>query len=174
MNVISSFLGMFFDLSLKSRQGMDADMTTSKECHEVLDLHNKTRDIYDLVPLRLSENCCLVAQAHAVWMANSQSISHLGFSFFGPTQRLAIVGEEPSRIGECISFSAHSESSPLMKSWFASETHRAVILGKFTQFGLGVAKSTDGFTFWCGIYIDDLKSDDSPRLSMSDSLIDTY
>jgi hypothetical protein len=61
-----------------------------------------------------------------------------------------------------------------MKSWFASETHRAVILGKFTQFGLGVAKSTDGFTFWCGIYIDDLKSDDSPRLSMSDSLIDTY
>lgn len=165
---------MFFDLSLKNKQGMDAEMITIKECQEVLDLNNKTRDAYSLAPLKLSSNCCLVAQAHATWMANSQSVSHLGFSFFGPTQRLAIVGEDPSRIGECISFSACSESAPLMKSWFASETHRAVILGKFTQFGLGVAKSSDGFTFWCGIYIDDYKTDDSPKLFMSDSLIDIH
>ena len=153
MNVISSFLSMFFDLSLRNRQGTVSEMEISKECHKVLELHNKTRNVYFLPPLRVNDNCCLVAQAHAVWMANSQSVSHLGFSFFGPTQRLAIVGEEPSRIGECISFSTHTDPSVLMRSWFCSESHRAVILGKFSQFGLGMARSDDGFTFWCGIYI---------------------
>jgi uncharacterized protein YkwD len=172
MNVISSFLSMLFDVSSRRRQGRDADMPTSKECNTMLDLHNKTRSVYDLAPLVISESCCTVAQAHAVWMANAQSVSHLGFSFFGPSQRLTIVGEEPSNIGECISFSMTDDPSAVMKTWFNSLTHRPIILGAYTQFGMGRSCSKDGYNFWCAVYMDSVRTSDAPKLAMSDSLVD--
>ena len=135
MNVISGFLSMLFDVSSRRMQGRDADMPTLKECDDLLSLHNKTREVYELPPLVLHENCSVVAQSHAVWMANSQSVSHLGFSFFGPAQRLAIVGEEPASVGECISFCSSADASVLMKSWFKSESHKKIILGKYSHVG---------------------------------------
>ena len=172
MNVISGFLSMLFDVSSRRMQGRDADMPTLKECEELLDLHNKTRDIYELAPLVLHDNCSVVAQSHAVWMANSQSVSHLGFSFFGPAQRLAIVGEEPSSIGECISFSASPDAASIMKSWFKSESHKKIILGDFSHVGIGRHSNKDGYNYWCAVYIDSAKSKRSPKLMMSDSMID--
>lgn len=172
MNVISGFLSMLFDVSSRRKQGRDADMPTLKECEELLNLHNKTREVYELPPLALHDSCCVVAQSHAVWMANSQSVSHLGFSFFGPAQRLAIVGEEPSSIGECISFSSSSDASALMKSWFKSESHKKIMLGNYSHVGIGRHANKDGYNYWCAIYIDPSKSKRSPKLSMSDSMID--
>ncbi len=170
MNVISSFLSMLFDVSSRRRQGRDADMPTSKECNTMLDLHNKTRSVYDLPPLVISDSCCTVAQAHAVWMASTRSVSHLGFSFFGPSQRLTIVGEDPSNIGECISFSVTDDPSVVMKTWFNSLTHKQIIMGDYTQFGLGRSCSNDGYNFWCAVYIDGIRTSDAPKLAMSDSL----
>jgi uncharacterized protein YkwD len=172
MNVISGFLSMLFDVSSRRKQGRDADMPTLKECEELLELHNKTREVYELAPLVLHDNCGLVAQSHAVWMANSQSVSHLGFSFFGPAQRLAIVGEEPSSIGECISLSSTNDASMLMKAWFRSESHKKILLGDYSHVGIGRHASSDGYSYWCAIYIDNKKSKRSPKLSMSDSIID--
>lgn len=172
MNVISGFLSMLLDVSSKRKQGRDIDMPSIKECTDLLELHNKTREMYDLPPLKMHDNCTLVAQSHATWMAEASALSHLGFSFFGPAQRLSIVGEEPSSIGECISFSHCDDASSLMKSWFKSETHKAIILGNYSQFGVGRVLSKDGLNYWCAIYTDSGSSDESPKLSLSDSLVD--
>jgi len=172
MNVISGFLSMLLDVSSKRKQGRDIDMPTMKECTELLDLHNKTREMYDLPPLKMNDNCALVAQSHATWMSSAHALSHLGFSFFGPSQRLSIVGEDPSNIGECISFSIYDDASSLMKAWFKSETHRSVILGNYSHFGVGRVLSKDGYNYWCAIYMDGGRSNESPKLNLSDSLID--
>ena len=173
MNVISGFLSILLDVSSKRKQGRDIDMPSIKECVELLELHNKTRDMYDLAPMKTNDNCALVAQSHATWMAGVSTISHLGFSFFGPAQRLSIVGEDPASIGECISFSSCEGASSLMKSWFKSETHKAIILGNYSQFGVGRALSKDGLYYWCAIYMDSSVSTRAPKLNLSDSLVDT-
>ena len=111
MEVISSFISMVLDISSSKMQGSKPDMPINKEHAVFLDLHNKTRDIYNLGPLEEDRGCLLVAQSHATWMARSSTLGHLGFSFFGPPQRLAVIGKEPSRIGECISFSRSTSSS---------------------------------------------------------------
>lgn len=172
MEVISSFISMVLDISSSKMQGSKPDMPINKEHAVFLDLHNKTRDIYNLGPLEEDRGCLLVAQSHATWMARSSTLGHLGFSFFGPPQRLAVIGKEPYRIGECISFSRSTSSSEVMKQWFNSNTHKSIILGNYSKFGVGTDTCDQGYVYWCAIYTDDTITDSSPILQLSDGLIE--
>lgn len=172
MEVISSFLSMVLDISSSRLQGNGLDMPVKKEFSDFLDLHNKTRDVYLLAPLEEDHSCSLVAQSHATWMAREKSLSHLGFSFFGPSQRLSVVGKDPSRIGECISFSRSKSPSEVMKQWFRSGTHKDIILGRYKKFGVGSATCASGYIYWCAIYTDDVVTSSAPILKLSDGFID--
>lgn len=173
MNTISNFFKMLMDLSPDKDESKDGDMILEPELSELLDLHNKTRNVYDLPPLTNDKDCVLVAQSHATWMANSQNISHMGFSFFGPSQRMAIIGQEPERIGECISFSMTGDVKELMKAWFTSESHKNIILGKYDKIGIGRAVGyNDKNFYWCAIYSTNKGAKGTPKVQMSDSLVD--
>ena len=172
MEVISSFISMVLDISSSKMQGSKTDMPINKEHAVFLDLHNKTREVYNLNPLEEDKGCLLVAQSHATWMARAASLSHLGFSFFGPSQRLAVIGKEPSRIGEGISFSRSLSASEVMKQWFNSSTHKNIILGNYSKFGVGTDTCDQGYVYWCAIYTDGTTTASSPILQLSDSLIE--
>lgn len=173
MNAISSFLRMIMDVRPARPSVKDDNMITNTEAVEILELHNKTREVYELPPLVMDSDCALVAQSHATWMSNSQSVSHMGFSFFGPVQRMAIVGSEPEFLGECISFSLSGDAKGLMKSWFTSESHKAIILGKYDKFGIGKAVGyKDKNYYWCAIYSSLRKAHNVPKVKMSENLVD--
>jgi uncharacterized protein YkwD len=173
MSTISNFFKMLMDLDHEREEAKDGSMIPEAEISELLELHNKTRSVYDLPPLEMDKDCVLVAQSHATWMANSQNISHMGFSFFGPSQRMAIVGQDPDRIGECISFSVSGDVKDLMKSWFTSESHKNIILGKYDRIGIGrEVGHMDANYYWCAVYSTSKKAKGSPKVQMSDSLVD--
>lgn len=173
MNVISNFFKLLLDISPKKNEVKDDNMLSTEEANELLDLHNKTRDIYDIPPLSMDQDCTLVAQSHATWMANAQNVSHMGFSFFGPVQRVAIVGKEPEYLGECISYGITLDVKELMKTWFTSESHKEIILGRYDRFGVGRATGyKDKNIYWCAIYCSSTDALNVPKLKMSDSLVD--
>jgi uncharacterized protein YkwD len=173
MSAISNFLKMIMDVRPKKPNFKDDNMISESEAKELLDLHNKTREIYSLSPMIMDTDCCVVAQSHATWMSNSQNVSHMGFSFFGPVQRMAIVGVEPENLGECISFSASGDIKDVMKSWFMSGTHKEIILGKYDKFGIGKALGyKDKHFYWCAIYASLKKAHNVPKVKMSDNLVE--
>jgi len=173
MSTISNFFKMIMDSGPATDHPEDAAMLTSDEVTELLTLNNKTRNVYNLPPLVVDDDCSLVARSHAIWMSNSQNVSHMGFSFFGPVQRMAIVGKEPESIGECISYSIGSDVKDLMKAWFLSESHRVIILGKYDRFGVGrVLGPHDGNYYWCAIYSTCKGARNAPIVKMSDSIVD--
>lgn len=173
MNVISNFFKMLLDINPKNNEVKDDNMLPTLEAEELLNLHNKTRGIYELPPLKMDEDCSLVAQSHATWMSNSQSVSHMGFSFFGPVQRMAIVGCEPEYLAECISHGVYGTPKEIMKSWYTSDSHKEIILGKYDRFGVGRAIGyKDKYFYWCAIYCSSKPATNVPKLKMSNSLID--
>jgi|APGre2960657373_1045057.scaffolds.fasta_scaffold01888_5 uncharacterized protein YkwD len=173
MSTISNFFKMIMDSGPAKDATEDVTMLTSDEVNELLTLHNKTRNVYNLPPMVLDEDCSLVARSHAIWMSNSQNISHMGFSFFGPVQRMAIVGKEPENIGECISYSIGPEVKDLMRAWFTSESHRNIILGKYDRFGVGrVLGPHDNNYYWCAIYSTAKGAHNVPNVKMSESIVD--
>jgi len=173
MSAIKNFLKMIMDVRPKKPNFKDDNMLSEGEAIELLELHNKTREIYNLAPMALDCDCNLVAQSHATWMSNSQNISHMGFSFFGPVQRMAIVGQEPEFLGECISFSISGDIKDVMKSWFLSESHKGIILGRYDKFGVGRALGyKDKHFYWCAIYSSLKKANNVPKVKMSDNLVE--
>lgn len=172
MNVISNFFKLLMDISPKKVEGKDDNMVVS-EANDLLELHNKTREIYDMPPLHMDADCTLVAQSHATWMSNSQTVSHMGFSFFGPVQRMAIIGKEPEYLGECISYGVILDVKELMKSWFTSDSHKEIILGNYDRFGVGRSIGyKDKNIYWCAVYCSSKNAKNVPKLKMSDSLVD--
>jgi hypothetical protein len=59
-----------------------------------------------------------------------------------------------------------------MKQWFNSSTHKNIILGNYSKFGVGTDTCDQGYVYWCAIYTDGTTTASSPILQLSDSLIE--
>ncbi|MDX1963179.1 MAG: CAP domain-containing protein [Pirellulales bacterium] len=99
--------------------------------YQVVSLVNSQRARYGLAPLNIDAGLMSTANAHASWMARSNSMQH---------------GRYP--VAENIAMGQRSPGEA-MNSWMNSSGHRANILGRYSSIGVGVAYSSGGQMFWC-------------------------
>jgi uncharacterized protein YkwD len=112
---------------------------------QVLQLVNKQRAAHHLAPLRAQ--ACLVrsARAHTRAMATVPFFSHISPSGRTPGQRAIVAGYVTRgfhswSIGEAIAWtSGNASPAQTVRNWMKSPPHRAILLGRFCDIGVGIA-----------------------------------
>lgn len=122
----------------------------SKEEQEVVDLTNKERKEADLPPLKVNEKLVQAAREHSANMAKQDKLSHT-LDDKGPAERLSAIGYIFSSWAENV---AEGQKTPaeVVETWMKSEMHKANILSKNGEIGVGVAKSADGKKYWTQVF----------------------
>lgn len=115
---------------------------------ELLALHNRIRAEAKLHSLELSKKLQAAAEAHARDMADRHKMSHEGGDGSTSPGRIAAQGYRFRRCGENIAYGVRS-GEEVMKGWMKSPSHKANILGNFTQIGAACATAADGTPYWC-------------------------
>ncbi|GGD46861.1 CAP domain-containing protein [Sinisalibacter lacisalsi] len=79
------------------------------------------------------------AQAHACWMAETNSFSHKGARGSLPKRRITATGYRPMLTAENIAF-GQTTGGQVIAEWMASSGHRKnILLGSVDDYGVGVA-----------------------------------
>lgn len=137
---------------IASAQWVAADerLQLTKEEQEVVDLTNKERKEADLPPLKVNEKLVQAAREHSANMAKHDELSHM-LDDKGPAERLTAVGYAFSSWAENV---AEGQNTPaeVINTWMKSEMHKANILSKNAEIGVGVAKSADGKKYWTQVF----------------------
>ncbi|HEV3122295.1 MAG TPA: CAP domain-containing protein [Isosphaeraceae bacterium] len=111
-------------------------------------MHNKERARAGLPPLSPSPVLTAAAQAHAADMARRQWMSHRGGDFSSPARRIEHAGYSFTAMGENV---AAGQTTPeeAMRAWMRSPGHRHNVLGHYSEIGVGVARASNGWLYWC-------------------------
>lgn len=117
---------------------------------ELLDLHNRYRILNRLRPLAPNSKLRQAAIDHAKWMAETETMSHVGRDHSSFITRLKNAGYQYSYAGENIAF-GYGLPANVMKGWAQSPGHRANILNpKYREIGIGFARGINSSRFyWC-------------------------
>lgn len=109
----------------------------------VLGFINAARERQGISPLSANPQADEAAQGHANQMLRVDRLAHEGIGDGTVEHRLYAAGLYARSAGEVI---AHGQRTPaeVVDSWLASSGHRAVILGQYTQAGMGRAGD-----YWC-------------------------
>ena len=113
---------------------------------QILELINEQRADHDLAPLRAQTNLERCARAHSSDMARVPYFSHISPDGRTPFQRMTAAGYTTRgfrswAIGEALAFGSAGCASPeqIVSDWMGSPPHRAILLGRFSDAGIGVA-----------------------------------
>lgn len=115
------------------------------EISQLLAAHNAERTQRGSTALRIEMRLSAAAQGHANWMASRGTMSHAGFP-----KRVTDAGYKYGNVGENVAY-GYADVAAVMRGWMRSPGHRANILGRFTEIGLGVARRGDT-PYWCAIF----------------------
>jgi uncharacterized protein YkwD len=130
---------------------------------QVLKLVNKQRAAHHLSPLRAQSSLVRSARRHTRNMAAAPFFSHVSPNGRTPGQRAIAAGYRTRgfhswSIGEAIAWGTGGYASPaqIVRDWMKSPPHRAILLGRFRDAGIGVAVGTfesggmrlDGVTYF--------------------------
>ncbi len=115
---------------------------------ELLVLHNRLRADAKLSSLAVSKMLQAAAEEHVREMAERHKMTHKGKDGSTPSARITAQGYRIRRCGENIAFGPKTPEA-VMKGWMNSPSHRANILGNFSQIGAAYAIAPDGTAFWC-------------------------
>jgi uncharacterized protein YkwD len=132
-------------------QAQEKKLTLSAEEQKVVDLTNAERKKAALPPLKPNALLMKAARSHSENMAKQDKLAH-ELDGKGPETRLDDLGYKSSGIAENC---AAGQRAPVevVKSWMESEPHKANILGeKYTEIGVGLAKTTEGKTYWTLVF----------------------
>ncbi len=118
----------------------------------ILEQVNAERLRSGLKPLKLSARLAIVARGHSYDMAMRHYLSHLSPEGTGPAERLKGEGFSFAAAAENIYVDDYRDVEHLaeraLAGWLKSAEHRANLLSdKFTETGIGVARSNDGKTY---------------------------
>ncbi len=118
----------------------------------ILQRVNAERARSGLKPLKLSARAAVVARGHSFDMALRHYFSHTSPEGIGPAERLRGEGFTFTAAAENIYADDYADLEHLaeraLAGWLKSAEHRANLLSdKFTETGIGVARSDDGKTY---------------------------
>lgn len=116
----------------------------------VLDLVNAERKKENLDPLKANEQLTKAAREHSINMAKQLKLAH-ELDDKRPADRVKETGYRDNGVGENVAYGAATPAA-VMKMWMDSEGHKANILGKYTEFGVGSAIGTDGLKYWTQVF----------------------
>ena len=119
---------------------------------EILGLVNQERERSGHQPLKFSPRLAVVARGHSYDMAMRHYLAHSSPDGIAPGDRITGVGIDFEAVGENVFMADNAAAAEVpqraMTGWLASPDHRANIdSDKFTETGVGVARSADGRTY---------------------------
>jgi uncharacterized protein YkwD len=114
---------------------------------ELVDLTNAYRVEQKLSPFKLNAKLVTIAQSHSVDQANRAELSHKGTDGWTVQKRADSIKYNWRRIGEVVA-SGPETAADALKAWIKSEQHQKLLVGKFVDLGVGMAKATDGTRYW--------------------------
>lgn len=118
---------------------------------KLFELTNAERKKQKLAPLKLDAELLKLARAHAATMARLDQIGH---DLEGKTfaKRMDAAKYAASRAGENVA-AGQRNPAETVRDWMQSPGHKANILQTdYTHFGLGLATSKSGKTYWTQIF----------------------
>jgi uncharacterized protein YkwD len=114
----------------------------------VIDAFNRERDAAGLEPLKPNDKLTEVAIWGAKMMANdgeSKSREQIGA---GIVRQAKESGYRPMKLAESAA-SGQASGTEVAKAWLGSANEKKLILGEFTEVGVGLASSENGVPHWC-------------------------
>jgi len=122
----------------------------TKEEQKVLDLTNAERKKAGLEPLKVNAKLMALARDHSKNMAKQNKLDHT-LDNKTPSQRMTDAGYNWSASAENIYWNATTPEQAV-EGWMNSSGHKANILGKYTEIGIGLAKSDKGEPYWTQVF----------------------
>lgn len=119
---------------------------------QILGLVNQERARAGQKPLKLSARLAVVARGHSYDMAMRHYLAHNSPEGVAPGGRIAGVGIGYQAAGENIYMDNYADPDGVarraMQGWMSSPAHHAnLVSSKFTETGVGIARSADGGTY---------------------------
>lgn len=119
---------------------------------EILGLVNLERARAGHRPLKFSPRLAVIARGHSYDMAIRHYLAHNSPEGIAPADRITGVGIDFKAVGENIYMADYTNSAEVpqraMLGWLSSPDHRAnIVSDKFTETGVGIARSADGSTY---------------------------
>lgn len=121
--------------------------------NKVVVLVNQQRARAGLPALTINWQLARVARYKSVDMMNKNYFSHTSPTYGSPFNMMENFGIRFSTAGENIAMGQRTPEE-VMNSWMNSPGHKANILGaNFSQIGVGLAKDSNGRTYWTQMFI---------------------
>jgi uncharacterized protein YkwD len=140
---------LFISMTAKSATGT-APVQAQSELEQVVALTNAERANAGCGPVTMNNTLAIVAQAHAVDMAENDFFDHNSLNGDSPFDRMQAAGYHFSAAGENIA-AGYASPASVMAGWMNSDGHRANILNcSFTEIGVGyykLANDTGDFNY---------------------------
>lgn len=126
-------------MAAKTAAGI-APVQAQSELEQVLSLTNAERAKVGCGALTINNTLAVVAQAHAVDMAENDFFDHNSLNGASPFDRMQAAGYRFSSAAENIA-AGYSTPASVMDGWMNSSGHRANILNcSYTEIGIGFYK----------------------------------
>jgi len=123
-----------------------------EDLQTLYELHNEARAARQLSSCDRQEDLQEAAQAHATWMASSNTFTHTGVNRSSFSTRINWAGYKGRGKGENIS-RGYSTPGKAFQGWMNSSGHRNNICNSSSnQMGLGMATSSRGQKYWCAVF----------------------
>ncbi len=124
----------------------------SEQESEILGLVNDERARAGQQPLKFSPRLSVIARGHSYDMAMRHYLAHNSPEGVAPADRITGVGIGYQAVGENIYMDDYADPQAVpnhaMRGWLSSPAHRAnIVSSKFTETGVGIARSADGDTY---------------------------
>lgn len=119
---------------------------------EILGLVNQERTRAGQKPLRFSPRLAVIARGHSYDMAIRQYLAHVSPEGVAPADRIGGVGIGFRAAGENIYMDDYTDPTGVphraILGWLSSPAHHAnLVSDKFTETGIGIARSANGNTY---------------------------
>lgn len=119
---------------------------------EIFGLVNLERARAGRRPLKFSPRLAVIARGHSYDMAIRHYLAHNSPEGIAPADRITGVGIDFKVVGENIYMADYANYAEVpqraMLGWLSSPDHRAnIVSDKFTETGVGIARSADGSTY---------------------------
>lgn len=144
--VLVAVAGLFADEPKKEKD----EFKLTKEEQEVLDLTNKERKDAGLEPLKANPKLFKAARDHSANMVKQGELNHI-LEGKGPGERLADVGYKHRGWAENVAMGQRTPAE-VVQSWMGSEGHKANILSRHAEIGIGIAATADGTRYWTQVF----------------------
>ena len=140
-------------MAAKTAAGI-APVQAQSELEQVLSLTNAERAKVGCGALTINNTLAVVAQAHAVDMAESDFFDHNSLNGASPFDRMQAAGYRFSSAAENIA-AGYSTPASVMDGWMNSSGHRANILNEnYDCIGVGYTM-VDGHPYWVQLFTGD-------------------